>query len=187
MKHANNPTGTWSEDAVAALRQYWTDGLSCSQIAKRLLADGYPDYTRSAVIGKVHRLKLAARKDRQFQSYRKPRPKAAKIGRPKKDRATPSIRISVVTGTLLAGDNAPRSPALADLGPPAPVGQRVTIADIEAHHCRWPIGDPRAEGFHFCGGAKMPGRPYCLDHARRSCVAVIDTEEIRVDRRKQAA
>jgi GcrA cell cycle regulator len=31
--------------------------------------------------------------------------------------------------------------------------------------CRWPIGDPKMEGFHFCGRAKPEGRPYCEHHA----------------------
>lgn len=39
-----------------------------------------------------------------------------------------------------------------------------TVATLEAKDCRWPIGDPREEGFHFCGAAQLPGRPYCALH-----------------------
>ncbi len=39
-----------------------------------------------------------------------------------------------------------------------------TLADLEADDCRWPIGDPRQAGFHFCGAQKEEGRPYCVAH-----------------------
>lgn len=39
-----------------------------------------------------------------------------------------------------------------------------TMANIEANECRWPIGDPRDEGFHFCGDQQAAGRPYCITH-----------------------
>ena len=34
--------------------------------------------------------------------------------------------------------------------------------------CRWPIGDPQHEDFHFCNRNKVPGLPYCEFHARRA-------------------
>ena len=39
-----------------------------------------------------------------------------------------------------------------------------TMADLEHSDCRWPIGDPRQEGFHFCGAKQTAGRPYCEEH-----------------------
>ena len=39
-----------------------------------------------------------------------------------------------------------------------------TMADLETNDCRWPIGDPRHEGFHFCGAKQADGRPYCQEH-----------------------
>lgn len=41
-----------------------------------------------------------------------------------------------------------------------------TVATLESTDCRWPIGDPREADFHFCGEAKLPGRPYCELHWR---------------------
>lgn len=40
-----------------------------------------------------------------------------------------------------------------------------SVVDLSAHTCRWPIGDPKEPGFHFCGGNSMPGKPYCAEHA----------------------
>lgn len=43
-----------------------------------------------------------------------------------------------------------------------------TVATLETGDCRWPIGDPRHEGFHFCGAQQVVGRPYCTEHCAQS-------------------
>jgi GcrA cell cycle regulator len=40
-----------------------------------------------------------------------------------------------------------------------------SVVDLSAHTCRWPIGDPREPGFHFCGAPSMATKPYCEKHA----------------------
>lgn len=39
-----------------------------------------------------------------------------------------------------------------------------TVETLDACDCRWPIGDPRQAGFHFCGAQQVLGRPYCSEH-----------------------
>ena len=39
-----------------------------------------------------------------------------------------------------------------------------SLLELEAGECRWPVGDPRQDGFHFCGEPAEPGRPYCTQH-----------------------
>ena len=34
--------------------------------------------------------------------------------------------------------------------------------------CCWPTGDPKKNGFVFCGNAVVPGRPYCLPHCQEA-------------------
>lgn len=41
---------------------------------------------------------------------------------------------------------------------------------LETNDCRWPIGDPRLPGFHFCGVQQAAGRPYCIEHWQLSFV-----------------
>lgn len=36
--------------------------------------------------------------------------------------------------------------------------------DLTERMCRWPIGHPGEADFHFCGSARVPGRPYCDAH-----------------------
>ena len=40
-----------------------------------------------------------------------------------------------------------------------------SVIDLSAHTCRWPEGDPKEPGFHFCGKPAIPGKPYCPEHA----------------------
>ncbi len=49
-----------------------------------------------------------------------------------------------------------------------PLAERKTIQTLVECSCRWPIGDPQASDFHFCGKNKVPGLPYCEFHARRA-------------------
>lgn len=40
----------------------------------------------------------------------------------------------------------------------------VTMAELQPHHCRFPLGDPRQSDFRYCGHYKVDGRPYCQPH-----------------------
>ncbi len=47
---------------------------------------------------------------------------------------------------------------------PAHKGQ-FSLTDLDNHTCRWPIGDPKDENFHFCGKKVRIGQTYCEEHA----------------------
>jgi GcrA cell cycle regulator len=38
----------------------------------------------------------------------------------------------------------------------------VTFLELESHHCRYPIGDPKTNEFCFCGAPRLDGKPYCM-------------------------
>lgn len=42
----------------------------------------------------------------------------------------------------------------------------VTLMDLKINSCRWPIGDPKDEDFHFCGADVVTGKPYCSEHCK---------------------
>lgn len=50
------------------------------------------------------------------------------------------------------------------------VHKNKSLLELEANECRWPLGDPRQEGFHFCGAQQVLGRPYCIQHWQLSFV-----------------
>lgn len=42
------------------------------------------------------------------------------------------------------------------------------LASLKPNQCRWPIGDPDSENFHFCGEPVFVGKPYCYEHCRQA-------------------
>lgn len=42
------------------------------------------------------------------------------------------------------------------------------LAALKPNQCRWPIGDPDSENFHFCGETVFVGKPYCYEHCRQA-------------------
>lgn len=40
-----------------------------------------------------------------------------------------------------------------------------SLTSLDNHTCRWPIGDPKDENFHFCGKKVRLGQTYCEEHA----------------------
>lgn len=49
--------------------------------------------------------------------------------------------------------------------PKEPEAELVTLLTLTERMCKWPIGHPGDEGFHFCGKESEVGQPYCPDHA----------------------
>ena len=132
----------WSEDRVEQLKNLWTEGLSASQIARAL-----GGVTRNAVIGKVHRLGLAGRAS-PSRSERPRLPMAPKV---------PTVRNHLPAIPVVEED-----PLIFD------DGSHATVLTISDRMCRWPIGDPAGNEFHFCGHSPKSGSPYCEAHARKA-------------------
>ncbi len=42
------------------------------------------------------------------------------------------------------------------------------MANLKPNQCRWPIGDPDSDKFHFCGETVFSGKPYCYEHCRQA-------------------
>jgi GcrA cell cycle regulator len=146
----------WTDDRVELLTKLWADGLSASQIAGRL-----GGVTRNAVIGKVHRLGLSGR----ATSSRSSAPRRAHT--PRQHRA-PSITFGTRGNVALKPSyEAEYQPALAPVVELViPLHERASILTLNESMCRWPIGDPTEEDFHFCGRNKEGVVPYCEHHAR---------------------
>jgi GcrA cell cycle regulator len=46
--------------------------------------------------------------------------------------------------------------------------------ELRESMCRWPMGDPTAADFRFCGCRTIPGLPYCTHHAQVAYQPVAD-------------
>ena len=131
----------WTDERVDQLKSLWTEGLSASQIARAL-----GGVTRNAVIGKVHRLGLAGRATPN------------RIDRPRLPSAP----------RLHQRSREPELPVVEEEPIKLEDGSFVGVMAINDRMCRWPIGDPSAEEFHFCGRNPKTGSPYCEAHARKA-------------------
>jgi GcrA cell cycle regulator len=139
-------TMTWTAERVALLKNRIDAGLTCAQIAREI------GVSRNAVIGKVNRLGLS-----RFRS--------ASAGEPGRTGASKLVRPRPLTRNRTS----PASPArerLAFPEPPVDSAKRCSLLELAQGHCRWPISEPGAEDFGFCGNEQAVGLPYCPVHAR---------------------
>lgn len=49
-----------------------------------------------------------------------------------------------------------------------PFVQRKTLLTLGPRDCRWPVGDPQAEDFFYCGAEKSGNGSYCAAHRHRA-------------------
>jgi GcrA cell cycle regulator len=143
----------WTAERDEALKQLWEQGYSASLIADRL-ANGHK-LTRCAVIGRAHRLKLPARKTGRQPLERKPRRRAnGKPRRRPQPKPSPPPRPSVLR---------PVAPVPIPPTEPATM-RRLRLAQLEPHHCRWPLGELMEVAHLFCAADTREGEVYCPHH-----------------------
>ncbi|MCP4933442.1 MAG: GcrA cell cycle regulator [bacterium] len=159
----------WTDERVELLKKLWAEGLSARQIADQL-----GGVTRNAVIGKVHRLGLSGRATTS----------RSKTMRPRKKRVDSSVKTMSGTSSqtpraaVSAKEATPhQSPGLENF-PTAmitpidelviPLADRVTMETLKEKHCKWPIGDPSEEDFHYCGHTRHGDGVYCEFHMAKA-------------------
>lgn len=148
----------WTEQRIETALKLWREGLSASLIATQLGGT-----SRSAVLGKLHRMKVDLHRDVPR------RRKKAGVPRSRKRRQPSGLPLPTVQSAFAAAlAAAPLEPLPPMTDKPAPAGQRRSLVELEPHHCRWPIGDVSDADFHFCGAQRVSGLSYCLPHARRA-------------------
>ncbi len=164
----------WTDERVELLRKLWSEGLSASQIAGQI-----GGVSRNAVIGKVHRLKLSGRGKQTAAQPRAKKPvQATQATRPSGSGRTSSVggasRVSshthAVGATALKVDYEVQAIAarVLDFAPSLtpPVSKALKLVELSEHTCKWPIGDPLAVDFNFCGNESGDAGPYCQFHAK---------------------
>lgn len=197
----------WSHEQAKRLRELSLE-VSVREAARIMAAEGYR-VTPSSALGYIHRNRVdfphvtprgdgIARKT--ADSRRSQGMKAKRVSRKSKGVTRPNAPEK--RATPLPADGGVASVKSDSL----PVGKRVVIAadldpdpttarDLEAHDCRWPIGDPRQPlAFSFCGRRKVVGASYCADHLRRMTETPEQTKErlaewkaLQIARQKEAA
>jgi GcrA cell cycle regulator len=132
----------WNDARIVELTRMWRDGFSASQVARQL-----GGITRSAVIGKVHRLGIAGR---------------SRPSRPREPGGRPAGVARVSAGGAPRKADGPArgfTPVLTIEAFPT-----ATVLTLTETSCRWPIGHPDQAEFGFCGRGRAGRGPYCEGH-----------------------
>ena len=139
----------WNEERIEQLSALWrADELSAAEIANRLGV-----VSRSAVIGKAHRLGLPGKGTPRPTPY-----KTQKSAKPKPN--------SVSAKPVSPKPPKPTVIVYEPIPPAADVARVLSVLDLEFGQCRWPV--EHAGGMGFCGCEALEGRSYCGGHHARS-------------------
>jgi GcrA cell cycle regulator len=170
----------WTPDKAERLRALWDQGLSASKIAGAL----GPEFSRNAVIGKVHRMGLPHRGSGRPASSPPADPPPAPPSAPDPPAEAPPAE---------APPDAPVAPARArsarpwvphqkrsPLGPPPPLAlpieprpeECLELLELELGHCRYPVVQTSRAVFCYCARPARPGSSWCELHYSRCFVPV---------------
>jgi len=163
----------WNDETIARLRQFWTEGHSTAEIGRRM------GVSKNSVVGKAHRLDLAARPSPIRRTivgeavYRAPNPRRASGPTLPSFANVPAVGIPVSLPSLPPA--APEPASSAAVAPPTL--RAVTTRSARLVPCCWPIGEPGTKIFRFCDADAMGGKPYCTEHAQIAYVKVRDRRD----------
>lgn len=140
---------SWTKERISLLKALLEQGRSYEQIAQSLNTGPKDKFTRSSVAGVLFRIN-------------------------QQRKMVTGINISSKTGVRIR--NVKYNDIDFDMSG-GPVSQNpVSLRDLGAEECRWPIGEPRRPGFHFCGCTVTVG-PYCAEHAKRAYTREVTPED----------
>jgi GcrA cell cycle regulator len=161
MRDDSLPDKSWTAERIALLKDLWANGATADAIGVRL-----GGLSRSSVLGKIFRLRLAPSKAGT-------RAKKA-VGNPPAQWsvAFPALSLPAPTDGNSLARRRP-SPEQERLRPGArsPGAQGKTLLELTNDCCRWPYRRPGTRKFFFCGadGADLEGGiPYCARHMQRA-------------------
>jgi len=155
----------WNDETIAQLTALWNEGLSATEIGRRM------SISKNAVVGKAHRINLPPR----------PSPIGRNTGAQPRKPPAPR-RVTADTLPPLASDAAPAAPvppapaapvaaAAQPLPPPVPMpAKRIDVQALRTifrarptAKCQWPTSNGKP--WTFCHADTAAGRSYCAEHS----------------------
>lgn len=140
----------WRDQHIETLKQARADGLTASQIGRRLWEEHQFAVTRNSVCGMAHRLGLPKVAPAREGAGRPRLPKPAKRHGNLQHLVRPRVELPEPVRDL----------------PPDTSPDACTLLELTERSCRYPMGDPGTEAFRFCGSEKIDGHAYCARHCR---------------------
>jgi GcrA cell cycle regulator len=152
----------WTDDMVRRLKELVAGKNSGGGCTAALNSEFGLKLTRNSIMGKANRLKL--RLESQARNTLINRRETKKIAPPRPKRVSSSA--AFVRGSITP----PRLELLETTQSDweTPQEQRKSFMQLEAHNCRWGVGDVGNPDFFFCGGGVKEGSPYCDHHHARA-------------------
>ena len=183
----------WTDEMIEKLKKMWDEGLSTGEIGKRLgvtknsivgkvhrlqlvarpspiKKKGAPsdnkkpekEKAKPTIIPETKVADKAPKKEEKPVSKTVSTPVQPKVE--PKPQAKPIINTPNTTSKLKDPENFVNM-SIPVMQTPKKPGDKLTVTDLDNHTCRWPIGDPKDENFHFCGAPVRIGQTYCEEHA----------------------
>lgn len=181
---------SWDNGILKKLKTLVGKGLSTAEIGKKL------GISKNAVVGKLHRMgwnsESAMTKPKQ-ETTKKATAKAKKVAPVKPARSAKPIKPTqtakstkpIKTATKTTDKTSKKTTkVVVEDKPKKAVGRSISVrgtnvhqrivqhalemANLKPNQCRWPIGDPDSEDFHFCGNTVFVGKPYCYEHCKQA-------------------
>lgn len=138
-------------DRVKALAPTHSRG----EIAREINLEFGTELSRNAVIGIMGRRGIAGRTVS--------RPEAAERAQRNRPPPPPKYRRAMRQPPAAAPEPAPPPPPTRAETVPS---MACSLMELSDKRCRFPIGEPGADGFHFCGAPPVDGAPYCRPHCQ---------------------
>lgn len=159
----------WTDERVEKLKRLWSEGLSASQIAAQL-----GGVSRNAVIGKVHRLNLPGRakaggSTTATRAAKRPAaatPRVANFPTRTTTRTVARAGGAAVLNEEIEIDGIEEIAVSPSRSVVLPISRKLALTELTERTCKWPIGDPMKDDFHFCGCESAETSPYCSYHAK---------------------
>ncbi|MFI3241780.1 MAG: GcrA family cell cycle regulator [Alphaproteobacteria bacterium] len=180
----------WTDEMINTLKILWDQGISTGEIGKRL------GVTKNSVVGKVHRLGLDGRPSpikRKGEEPKPAKPKAEKKAEPKEiakkevkvKEASKNVEVKEEIKIVKKTEKATPVKVEKTIEEPkfTPIKKEkveepfkegaCSLTELGPNSCRWPIGDPKDENFHFCGKKTRVGQTYCDEHCLSAYVKIV--------------
>lgn len=169
----------WDNATLKKLKALTGKGLSTSEIGKRL------GMSKNAIVGKLNRLGWNAKAGgatagaEKKAEVKKTVAKPAVVKKTTVKKSEPAKK-TVAKKTSVKATTKKTTPKVAEAKTDTKttaknlaMHQRIIqhsleMANLKPNQCRWPIGDPDSEHFHFCGETVFIGKPYCYEHCKQA-------------------
>ncbi len=181
----------WTDEMVEELKRLWAEGVTTGEIGRRLNISknsivgkvhrlglsGRPspikkkenDAAPSKPAAKAPAKEKPTPKAEPKPTAPKPTPKAeAKVEKKPAPKAEPKPEVKAPIEAKVEPIGEEEDIKLAkslNIEAPKPQKEFLSLTDLDNHTCRWPLGDPKDENFHFCGKKVRIGQTYCEEHA----------------------